>query len=91
MFHGMSHKLRTYLPIVGLALAMLASTTAKAEDTLRLPHPWPAPVGHFQPRAGGYMPDSSANRAVVDQLQQFDAQQRIMNRALDQKLNVCRC
>ena len=81
----------SHLSIAALALAMLLSTAAKADEPLRLPHPWPAPVGHFQPRAGGYTPNSSANQAVESQIQRQDTQQQMIDRALDRKLNVCRC
>jgi hypothetical protein len=91
----MRHTLRSYFSsgclAFALALAILASSAARANELASLPHPWPAPVGHFQPRAGVYTPGSYANHAVQNELQQYNEQQQRSDRALDQKLNLCRC
>ncbi len=51
----------------------------------------PAPIGHAQPRAEGFSPNSEANQAEQNRLSTFDAQQQKLDEMLDRKLNICRC
>jgi hypothetical protein len=49
-----------------------------------------APVGHLQPRAQQFVPQSPAEQAEQQQMSTFDVQQRKEDEELDRKLNICR-
>ena len=49
-----------------------------------------APVGHLQPRAQQFTPQSSAEQAEQQQMSTFDTQQQKEDQELDQRLNICR-
>ena len=49
-----------------------------------------APIGHLQPRAQQFAPDSPAEQAVQDKMSSFDVQQQKADEELDQRLNICR-
>jgi hypothetical protein len=49
-----------------------------------------APVGHLQPRARQFTPQSSAEQVEQQQMSTFDAQQQKEDQELDQRLNICR-
>jgi len=68
-----------------------SSVIARADPRGVAAKPWPAPIGHAQPRANNFSPSSSAEQAVQDQLSAFDAQQKKLDEMLDKKLNICRC
>jgi hypothetical protein len=68
-----------------------SSVIARADPRGVAAKPWPAPIGHAQPRANDFSPSSPAERAVQDQLSAFDAQQKKLDEMLDKKLNICRC
>jgi hypothetical protein len=67
------------------------SVIARADPLRAAAKPWPAPIGHAQPRANDFSPSSPAEQAVQDQLSAFDAQQKKLDELLDKKLNICRC
>ena len=68
-----------------------SSVIARADPLGGAAKPWPAPIGHAQPRANDFSPSSPAEQAVQDELSAFDAQQKKLDELLDKKLNVCRC
>jgi hypothetical protein len=68
-----------------------SSVIARADPLGVAAKPWPAPIGHAQPRANDFSPSSPAEQAVQDQLSAFDAQQKKLDELLDKKLNICRC
>ena len=80
-----------------LAMLMVASTIvsssviASADQLMGAANLPPAPIGHAQPRAGGFAPSSAANQAEQDRLSTFDAEQKKLDEMLDKKLNICRC
>lgn len=51
-----------------------------------------APIGHLQPRAKGYVPDSRGDQAEQDGLSRFDAEQQKQDEGFDKKLEqgICR-
>jgi hypothetical protein len=85
--------------LVGLVPAALVvtcvivscSVIARADPLGVAAKPWPAPIGHAQPRASNFSPSSSAEQAVQDRLSASDAQQKKLDEMLDKKLNICRC
>jgi hypothetical protein len=75
-----------------VACAIVSSSVIARADPLGVAaKPWPAPIGHAQPRANDFSPSSPAEQAVQDQLSAFDAQQKKLDEMLDKKLNICRC
>jgi hypothetical protein len=50
----------------------------------------PAPIGHAQPHANDFAPDSAADEAAQDRLSAADAEQRKQDQMLDKQLNICR-
>ena len=49
-----------------------------------------APIGHLQPRAKQFTPQSPAEQAEQQQMSTFDAQQQKQDEELDRRLNICR-
>ena len=49
-----------------------------------------APIGHLQPRAQQFTPNSSADRAEQQQQAAQDTQQQKLDEQLDRQLNICR-
>jgi hypothetical protein len=49
-----------------------------------------APIGHLQPRAQQFTPQSPAEQAEQQQMSTFDAQQQKEDEELDKRLNICR-
>jgi hypothetical protein len=91
--HNRNHFL---LDLVAAALIVIcaivsSSVIARAGSLGVAAKPWPAPIGHAQPRANDFSPSSPAEQAVQDQLSAFDAQQKKLDELLDKKLNICRC
>jgi hypothetical protein len=76
--------------IVALIIAS-CSLTARADPLTVAANPWPAPIGHAQPRARDFLPSSQAEQSVQDRLSIFDAEQKRLDESLDKKLNICRC
>jgi hypothetical protein len=64
---------------------------ARADQLMDASNLLPAPIGHAQPRAEGFAPNSAANRAEQDRLSAFDAQQQKLDEMLNKKLNIFRC
>jgi hypothetical protein len=77
--------------LVVTCVIVSCSVIARADPRGVAAKPWPAPIGHAQPRANDFSPSSPAERAVQDQLSAFDAQQKKLDEMLDKKLNICRC
>jgi hypothetical protein len=51
-----------------------------------------APIGHLQPRAQQFSPQSAAEQAEQHKMSAFDAQQQqLLDEELDKSLNICRC
>jgi hypothetical protein len=69
------------------------SSSALAQDagTVIPPTVPPAPVGHAQPTARSFTPNSTADEIEQHRLSAFDAQQRQLDEMLDKKLSICRC
>jgi hypothetical protein len=49
-----------------------------------------APIGHLQPRAQQFTPQSPAEQAERQQMSTYDAQQQKEDEELDKRLNICR-
>jgi len=49
-----------------------------------------APVGHLQPRAPEFLPESAGEKAVQKGESDFDFKEKKLDE-LDQKLDICRC
>ena len=49
-----------------------------------------APIGHLQPRAQQFTPNSSAVQAEQQQQAIQDAQEQKLDEQLDKQLNICR-
>ena len=50
-----------------------------------------APIGHLQPRAEQFVPQSPAEQSVQRRQTEYDAQQQKLDAELDKSLNICRC
>ena len=50
-----------------------------------------APIGHLQPRARQFAPDSASEQSEQQKMSDFDAEQRKLDEQLDKSLNICRC
>jgi hypothetical protein len=50
-----------------------------------------APIGHLQPRAQQFSPQSAAEQAEQQRMSAFDAEQQKLDEELDKSLNICRC
>lgn len=80
----------SHLKILGLAATLLAGPIGAAQAEIATPRPattlpidtgikpWPAPIGHRQPRAGDVSPDARQDAAIKDE-EEFD-----------RKLGICR-
>jgi hypothetical protein len=53
--------------------------------------PGGAPIGHLQPRAQQFSPQSPAEQTAQQQQSRFDAEQQKLDKQLDKSLNICRC
>jgi hypothetical protein len=84
--------MRNLLVMLALTSAIV-SGDALAQDagTTIPPTVPPAPVGHAQPTAGSFAPNSTADEIERRRLSAFDAEQRKLDEMLDKKLNICRC
>jgi hypothetical protein len=49
-----------------------------------------APIGHLQPRAVPFSPQSPAEQAEQHRMSVFDAEQQKQDEELDRRLNICR-
>ena len=50
-----------------------------------------APIGHLQPRAQQFSPNSPAAETEQQLMSRFNAQQQKQDEELDKSLNICRC
>jgi hypothetical protein len=84
--------MRKFLVMLTFASAIVSSN-ALAQDAGSVIPPTvpPAPVGHAQPTARSFMPNSTADEIEQHRLSAFDAQQHQLDELLDKKLNICRC
>jgi hypothetical protein len=69
-------------PFIACLLVLAATANPAAARTPWIEAAWPAPVGHFQPRAGD-IPSGIP-------LSPSRAEQETLDRALDEKLRICR-
>jgi hypothetical protein len=84
--------MRKFLVMLAFASAIVSSNAfAQDAGTVIPPTVPPAPVGHAQPTAGSFTPNSTANEIEQRRLSAFDAQQHKFDEMLDKKLNICRC
>lgn len=85
-FHS-AHNVAGLSAMVGLAVALTVAPaqSGAAEDAK------PFIAGVDQPRDAGFDPQTPAARAEQSRLDQFDKQQRKLDRRLDRKLTICRC
>ena len=81
-----------------LATSILASTLISSSITAEAgpletapPLTAAAPIVHVQPRAEDFHPHSAANQAEQERLSRFDARQEKRDKALNRKLDICRC
>jgi hypothetical protein len=71
---------------------VVVSSNALAQDAEIIPPTVPpAPVGHAQPTARNFTPNSAAYAIEQQRLSTFDAEQHKLDEMLDKKLNICRC
>lgn len=49
-----------------------------------------APIGHLQPRAQQFSPQSPAEQLEQQQMSTYDAAQQKLDEQLDTQLNICR-
>jgi hypothetical protein len=84
--------MRKFLVMLTFASAIVSSN-ALAQDAGSVIPPTvpPAPVGHAQPTARSFTPNSTADEIEQHRLSAFDAQQHQLDELLDKKLNICRC
>ena len=84
--------MRNFLVMLTFASAIVSSN-ALAQDAGSVIPPTvpPAPVGHAQPTARSFTPNSTADEIEQHRLSAFDAQQHQLDELLDKKLNICRC
>jgi hypothetical protein len=73
-----------------LAVSGSAAANAQSIAVSAAAAPGSAPIGHLQPRARQFAPDSPAEQTVQDKMSSFDAQQQKADEELDQRLNICR-
>jgi hypothetical protein len=86
--------MRLILLMISLASALAASGSAavNAQSIAKSASGVPsAPIGHLQPRAQQFSPQSAANQAEQQQMSAFDARQQRLDVELDKRLNICRC
>jgi hypothetical protein len=83
--------MRSIVPATLVVAAILIPGSVFAGGSPFGPHVLPAPVGHFQPRAQGFVPGSAANQTEQNRLSTFDAEQKKLDQELDKKLDICRC
>jgi hypothetical protein len=76
--------------LIAASLIVFGTAVASAQQLMGPRHVLPAPIGHAQPHAQGFAPQSNADRAVQDRLSAEDAQQQKLDEMLDKKLNICR-
>jgi len=50
-----------------------------------------APIGHLQPHAQQFSPQSPAVQSEQQQQSKFDAEQQKLDDDLNKRLNICRC
>ena len=85
--------MRSLIPAALIVTCAIVSCSviARADPLGVAAKPWPAPIGHAQPRANEYSPSSQAEQAVQDRLSTFDAEQKKLDELLDKKLTICGC
>jgi hypothetical protein len=80
-----------------LAATIFAAAVFVSADAIAAPFGQPptsipqAPIGHLQPRARPYSPDSGAEQIEQDRMSTFNAEQHKLDLELDRSLNICRC
>jgi hypothetical protein len=80
------------LLIILIFASAIVSSNATAQDAGIIPPTVPpAPVGHSQPTARSFAPDSTADKIEQRRLSASDAEQHKLDEMLDKKLDICRC
>ena len=82
--------MRHLLPALLTATGLILFSNAIAQPLMGSARVLPAPVGHAQPHAEGFTPQSGADRVVQDKMSAEDARQQKLDEMLDRKLNICR-
>jgi hypothetical protein len=77
--------------VLGGALVLgnaIGNAEPLADSTTTVPE---APIGHLQPRAQQFSPDSNAEQTEQQRQSIYDAEQQKLDKQLDKSLNICRC
>jgi hypothetical protein len=74
--------------LIAACVVVCGSAIANADPVTAVPE---APIGHFQPHAPQFSPDSQPVQTEQDQMSTFDAEQQKLDKELDKSLNICRC
>ena len=83
--------MRRLLVILAFTTVVVSSNALAQDAGIIPPTVPPAPVGHAQPTARNFTPDSTADAIEQQRLSTFDAEQHKLDEMLDKKLNICRC
>jgi len=88
-----SNSMRVLLAISILASILISSSMTAWAGPLETAPPLAAaaPTVQVQPRAEDFNRHSPANRAEQKRLSRFDARQEKLDKALNNKLSICRC
>jgi hypothetical protein len=81
----------TLLTIAILGSALIAGNAAGNADPLPGSTVPAAPIGHLQPRAQQFSPQSRTEQTEQQQQSIYDAQQQKLDEELNKRLNICRC
>jgi hypothetical protein len=83
--------MRSILLALTLGSTLVSSNAAiGAQSTTAATMPGRAPIGHLQPRARQFAPESTAEQAQQGEMSNFDAEQQKLDEQLDKHLNICR-
>jgi DNA-binding winged helix-turn-helix (wHTH) protein len=75
----------------GVGFVLDATPLPQGSPTTPAARSMPAPIGHAQPRARDFSPNSQSNQAEHEWLSAFGGKQQKLNEMLDKKLTTCRC
>jgi hypothetical protein len=83
------YSMRSMLLALTLGSTLVASSAAiGAQSMTATTMPSGAPIGHLQPRAQQFAPDSTAEQAQQEEMSNFDAQQHKLDEELDKHLRA---
>jgi hypothetical protein len=86
----MEYSMRSIFLALTLGSALVISNAAVRAQSMAAPTVPRAPIGHLQPRAQPFIPQSAAEQAEQEKMSSFDAEQQKMDEELDKRLNICR-